>query len=387
VVKILRKINKTPYYSYRIGKLPKGCQLCVKGEKTVLFVTGLCSRKPYCYFCPVSDRKLGRDVVYVNEWQTRSFKDLVTEVKLCSSKGMGITGGDPLMNVERCVKYIKFVKKEFGKRFHVHLYTPLVLVNDERLEKLFKAGLDEIRFHPNFDDSKLWENMKFAKRFDWDVGVEIPVVPGKEKEIFKLVDFIKNNVDFINLNELEVADNKVNKLVKLGFSTKDCVSYAVKGSEKLAKELLEYCSRHTNLDAHYCSSKLKDKIQLAERIKKRARGVKRKFDRVTEEGMLIRGAIYLKRLVPSTGYRRKLENADKEKTVKELEGVKRKIEERFDVGKGLMDVDKEKLRILIDVKVLKRIKSFLGRNNLIGAIVEEYPTHDQTEIEIEFLSS
>jgi len=150
---------------------------------------------------------------------------------------------------------------------------------------------------------------------------------------------------------------------------------------------LEYCSRHTNLDAHYCSSKLKDKIQLAERIKKRARGVKRKFDRVTEEGMLIRGAIYLKRLVPSTGYRRKLENADKEKTVKELEGVKRKIEERFDVGKGLMDVDKEKLRILIDVKVLKRIKSFLGRNNLIGAIVEEYPTHDQTEIEIEFLSS
>ena len=57
--------KKTKYHSYKTGKLAKGCQLCVKGRKSVLFSTGLCPRN--CFFCPISDKKKNNDVIFINE--------------------------------------------------------------------------------------------------------------------------------------------------------------------------------------------------------------------------------------------------------------------------------------------------------------------------------
>ena len=77
-------MEKTKFCSWKKGPLAKGCELCVKGEKTVLFITGLCNNN--CYYCPISDKKKNFDVVYVNEWKTKSKNDLLTEIKLCKSK-------------------------------------------------------------------------------------------------------------------------------------------------------------------------------------------------------------------------------------------------------------------------------------------------------------
>ncbi|MFA5888561.1 MAG: radical SAM protein, partial [Candidatus Nanoarchaeia archaeon] len=70
----MSEIKKTPYKSYAIGELPKGCQMCVRGEKEVIFVTGVCSRQPTCYFCPISDQKHGKDVIYANEMPLTDLK-------------------------------------------------------------------------------------------------------------------------------------------------------------------------------------------------------------------------------------------------------------------------------------------------------------------------
>ena len=103
---------KNKFYSYNSRKLPRGCAYCVKGEKLVLFVTGICPRK--CCFCPVSDEKYQQDVIFANEQNVNNFDDVVMEAKSMNAKGAGITGGDPLARLDRTVSYIKKLKEKFG---------------------------------------------------------------------------------------------------------------------------------------------------------------------------------------------------------------------------------------------------------------------------------
>ncbi|MBT4805395.1 radical SAM protein, partial [Candidatus Woesearchaeota archaeon] len=298
-------VNINKFHSYNLSNLPKGCKMCVKGEKLVLFVTGLCPRK--CYFCPVSDEKSGRDVAFANERRVFSSEDVIKEAELMKAKGVGITGGDPLVKIDRTTRFITKLKKKFGKQFHAHLYTSLRLVNDDVLQKLYMAGLDEIRFHLDLESGQFWNRLAIARKFPWQVGVEIPLIPGKEKELRKLIDYVHDKIDFLNLNELEVADNKCSKLLEMGFKVKDEMSYAVKDSLELGLKLIKHVEeKDFDLNVHVCTAKLKDATQLTERIKREAKYSHKDFDIVDKEGMLTRGALYLDSLKPGVGYRESL---------------------------------------------------------------------------------
>jgi len=373
-------LNK--HHSYNQGPLPKGCQYCVIGSKLVVFITGVCPRS--CNFCPVSDEKYQQDKTFANERQVKTDKDLIKEAKLMQAKGAGITGGDPLSRLDRTIKTIKLFKEKFGHKFHIHLYTSLNLVNEETLKKLHEAGLDEIRFHLDLERKDLWERLKLAKKFSWDVGVEVPLLIDKKNILEEMIDFIHDKIDFVNLNELEVADNNQSKLLESGAETKDQLSYAVKGSLELGLELMEYAKKY-DLPVHLCTAKLKDATQLSERIKREAEGMKKSFDIVDEEGMLIRGALYHYHLKPDFGYREKLSKVDKEIYIKKLEPFYARIKKKFKLNDDEIFLDKEKPRILISKKLVKKKKSYFLEIGLIPAIVIEYPTADQLEIEVEFL--
>lgn len=379
---MLKHVSKTHFYSWKKGSLPKGCSMCVRGEKLVLFVTGICPNK--CFYCPISEQKCGKDVVYANEWKIAKEKDIITEAKLTKAKGAGITGGDPLVKLDRVVHYIRLLKRKFGKKFHIHLYTPLTLVNEARLKRLYGAGLDEIRFHPMLDRPNEWPRISFARKFGWDVGVEIPVIPGKKKKTIDLINFIEDKVDFLNLNELEISDTNVNKLVERGFKTKDDLSYAVKGSQEMALQLLNYLKK-SRLNVHYCTAQTKDKAQLSRRIKRRALNVARKFDFVTKDGTLVRGCIYLKNLVPGVGYRKLLEHANRKLILKKLNGIKSVVQKKFRIPTGIIEVDPLKLRIVTSIAVVDELNSKLKNLGLIPAIIEEYPTWDAMEVDVQFL--
>ncbi|MFC1801592.1 radical SAM protein, partial [Nanoarchaeota archaeon] len=304
-------MKKTKYFSYKINSLPKGCQYCVQGSKLVMFITGLCPRN--CFYCPISEQKYKKDVIYADEWPIKNNKDILTEAKLINAKGAGFTGGDPLKKLKRTILIIKKLKKKFGKKFHTHLYTSFNLVTENTLKKLHKAGLDEIRFHPDLDNQKLWSRINLAKKFKWDIGIEIPVIPNKKSQTIKLVDYFQDKVDFINLNELEIADAKHNLLTKLGYKPSSPYASSVKGSAQLAKQILKHL-KDTKINVHFCTAKLKDAVQLANRIKRRAQNVKLPSDQVTEEGLLIRGVIYLPKLKPSFSYQKKIKNIKNKKT-------------------------------------------------------------------------
>lgn len=340
---------KTRFYSFKKGPLSRGCQLCVQGRKSVLFVTGICPK--HCAYCPISENKWQQDVVLMNEWKTKKVADMIEEVRLCRSKGMGVTGGDPLARLERTVRLIKAMKKEFGRSFHVHLYTPLVLVDENKLKKLYDAGLDEIRLHPDIDNPCEWGKIELAKSFSWVVGIEIPALPGRLRETKKLLDSI--DVDFLNINELEISDT--NAWHMDGMKTKDKLSYAIKGSQEVALKLLKY----SRFPTHYCTSKLKDAVQLRKRIALRAKSVKKPYDQITKDGTLIRGAVY----------------GNLKKTIA--------IMKSSDVPIELYEKDGS--RVLTSYGVVDALKDDFKEKGLRPAIVEEYPTHDQLNIVTDFL--
>lgn len=387
------KILKTPYYSFKLGKLAKGCQLCVKGEKLVVYITGVCNRN--CFYCPLSEEKKNKDVLFANEWNTEikngklteaQYKILIKEAKLCNAKGAGITGGDPLLVCKRTCDVIKRLKKEFGKKFHVHLYTSLNNITEERLNDLYKAGLDEIRVHPEFESKRFWHRVDLITKYGWDFGMEIPAIPGFEKITKEMIDYFANKIDFLNLNELEISDTNACHLLNKGFKPKNKLSYGVKGSQELALKLMKYIAQKKyKFDVHFCTCKLKDSVQLAQRIKKRAGNVAYKFDKITNQGILVRGVIYLENLFPGFSYRKKLKAIsveEKKQILKTLDKIKKELIKKFKLHESDIIVDDYKLRLLTSNAFVKNNSIKIKQMKLLPAVVQEYPTHDGIEIEV-----
>ena len=157
--------------------IPKGCQLCLKGKKVVLFLNGICQNPPHCsWYCPISEKRKNKATTYANEIKISTKEELLEEINKINAKGMSITGGEPLLesNLEKTLEYIKYVKSKKGKNFQVHLYTNGVNFNEEIADKLANAGIDEIRFHPS---KTIWANIEKALHKGMAVGAEVPVIP------------------------------------------------------------------------------------------------------------------------------------------------------------------------------------------------------------------
>jgi len=339
------------------GPLPEGCQLCRQGAKLVLFVTGLCNFK--CFYCPLSKEKKNNDVIYADEMPVLRYDNIIEEAKLIDARGTGITGGDPIKKIDRTIEFIKMLKNEFGQRHHIHLYT--ASGKREDIENLAKAGLDEIRFHVPV---RLWQVMKssdyrnkilISKDYGLKVGIEVPVLPEKGKELLKMIrDAESLEVDFINLNELEFSETNWMSLRVKGYRTKSYISSAVSGSEKLARSII--IENEFTTTVHYCSASFKDAIQLRRRLMRRAKNVVKDYEIITKDGTILKGII---------------ENGD-------LENIYNLLINEYEIPVNLIYFDEYRKRIEIAPWILEKIKDNF-RNKCF--IVEEYPTWDRTEVE------
>jgi pyruvate formate-lyase activating enzyme-like uncharacterized protein len=259
----------------------KGCELCQLGAKMVLFVTGLCYRG--CYYCPLSDHRKGTDAVYANERLVRNDADVLEEARSMDALGTGITGGEPLLKLNRVLDYIRLLKSEFGSE---HLYSALA-PPDCTLDVLACAGLDEIRFHPpleewdTFSSSRYCEALEYAKKLGLHAGVEIPAI----KPVPVIVEALKNLGGFLNLNELEFSETNYDAMTSKGFIPLK-TGYAAFGSREIALEIVS-----DELPIYFCSSSSKDRVQLRERLKRKARRIARPFDEVTDDGTLVFGVL------------------------------------------------------------------------------------------------
>ena len=272
--------NSGSFYNF----LPEGCRLCYKGAKMVLFVTGICGKN--CFYCPVSNERREKDIIYANERCVNKDEDLIEEAISMDALGTGITGGEPLLRLDRVVHYIKLLKNIFGRSHHIHLYTALA-PDKGVIESLKKAGLDEIRFHPpqnllpGIDRTYYRISLTEAYKLGLSVGIEIPSITC---DLSGVISLLKEVDGFLNLNELEFSETNYSQLKKDGYVIVNDISSAALGSRKVA-QVLDYDK------LHFCSSRFKDAIQLRERFKRIAKRSARHFDEITDDGTLVYGVI------------------------------------------------------------------------------------------------
>ena len=342
------KLKKTDFASYCLNGICHGCKECVAGKKLVLFITGICAAN--CIYCPLSEKRKNIDKIWANERPCISVEEVIDEVRKANASGCGITGGDPLCKLERTIEYASALKKEFGKKFHIHIYLSTLLVDRERLQKLAEY-VDEVRFHPGFligkGVNKDIEKIKLASEF-WkkeNIGVEMPCFPERKQEILDFILKIRDYVGFVNLNELEIGDSNFDYITNKYELDKE--GYTVQYSLEAGKWILRECEKAgLKLLVHLCSAETKNWYQFRNRLKNYEI---LPFGKKTKDGTVSYYAVY---------------DSEFRKIGKEL-------------GKDAY-IDEKKKRVILNPEMLDRWK-----RRYKVELVEEYPTWDGDEVERE----
>ncbi|VVB83311.1 7-carboxy-7-deazaguanine synthase [uncultured archaeon] len=336
------KIKKTKFDSYCVNGFAKGCKYCVKGKKLVLFISGICEVN--CWYCSLSKKRKDKNLIFANERECKTFDDVAREVRESRATSAGITGGDPLACLDRTIKFASQLKKEFGKKFHIHIYLPTKFTAREKLEKLSKC-VDEVRFHPEFliNKSKMKEDIekiKIAEKIFGrkNTGIELPMIPEKKKEILDFILSIEKFISFVNLNEFELSETNFDIVTKK-YSLNEG-GYVVSESLKSGKWILnELTKKKTKLKVHLCTAELKNCSQFANRLK---RHKILPYGKKTKDGTVIYLVVNKKLDLKGTFY------------------------------------DEKKKRTILSEKVARKL---IGKEKIKR--VEEYPTYDRIEVEEE----
>ena len=336
-----------------------GCRECMKGAKLVLFITGKCAKT--CYYCPISETRRNRDTSFANEVVIEHPKEAIAEAHLIDATGMGITGGEPLNEVEKTAQFIRAFKEKFGSEFHVHLYTGLEPVSLDAVKRLIDAGLDELRLH-RFTLGTDYANLRAITKNRIKLGIEIPVIPGMLEQLKHFLRQLEAvGVDFVNLNELEYTGLNADDLKRHGLMLDPDTIASVQGSEAEAIELLEWAAAETILNIHYCPLALKDGTQLRNRFLRRAKNVAKPFEQITEEGLLVKGVIKPR---PGTSL------ADTVEIVIRISGV----------SKGGLWLNESRGQIETKTTLVQRYAKQLKAEGFNIGIAEEYPIASRFQV-------
>ena len=262
--------------------LSQGCKFCYHGAKLVLFITGRCDRN--CWYCPLSKERKNVDIIFANDVKVTNISDVITEATVMNALGTGVTGGEPLLELDRVIEYCTHLKDHFGKSHHIHLYTGHAPTESELSE--LSTCVDEIRMHPPYElwstimTSNYFKSISIAKKMGFSVGIEVPSLPGLHY-FFPILDYL----DFFNINQLEWGDTCSDEMRFRGLELESPFSNAIRGSTKWACEI----NGHPKI--HYCTSTFKDTVQLRERLKRIAMNTARPFDIITDDGTIMYGSI------------------------------------------------------------------------------------------------
>jgi uncharacterized protein len=265
------------------GRLSPGCQTCATGGWSCLFINGRCNAS--CFYCPTSQDDTGDPLT--NGIPFASPEDYAEYVSVFGFTGASISGGEPLLTLERTLSYISAVRRRMGDAVHLWMYTNGTLLTREIAGELRSAGLGEIRFDigaTNYDLTKL----RLAVGIIPTVTVEIPTVPEEEELLrAKLVEMAAAGVRHLNLHQLRLTPYNARHLASRPYTFVHGENVTVLESELSALRLVRYAIEEgIDLPVNYCSFPYKRRFQHAAARRRGIPFVQAAGEAVTEAGYL-----------------------------------------------------------------------------------------------------
>jgi len=194
-------------------KFPKGCRSCLLGTGlSAIRKTNKCNIQ--CKFCYNYGELDCIPPIGEGMWEIGGTKFYEKDLDLLLSvykkpTGISYVYLEPFMEIE---KYYSVVRKFHEAGIHQHLYTNGLLATEESLKALGEAGLDELRFNLGATAcaDKVIENIRLAKKYIPQVGVETPMTPEFFEAFFrKKQAILDTGLDFINCAELHLNANNI----------------------------------------------------------------------------------------------------------------------------------------------------------------------------------
>ncbi|MBU3203915.1 radical SAM protein [Clostridium algidicarnis] len=212
-IKGLKNLENRTFFVGNDNKFSKGCRSCLFGTGLgAIRKTNKCDAQ--CKFCYNYGELDNLPPIGEGMWEIGGTKFYEKDIDLLLSihkkpTGVAYVYLEPFMEIE---KYYSVIKKFKAAGIYQHLYTNGISATEETLKALGEAGLDEIRFNlgaTNCSD-KVIENIKIAKKYIQNVGIETPMTPEFFEEFSKKKQAILDTkLDFINCAELHLNDNNI----------------------------------------------------------------------------------------------------------------------------------------------------------------------------------
>jgi pyruvate formate-lyase activating enzyme-like uncharacterized protein len=253
--------------SIYINQISPACVACREGIGSATFFISLqCNRD--CYFCFNPNQEN-------YDYFTQNQRDLVEELDQIKNSGhnihhLALTGGEPLLHMDETLAFFEKALKDFPQA-HTRLYTCGDFLDEDSLQNLQGAGLEEIRFSIRLHDREESQQITMAKiaqatDFIPSVMVEMPVLPDTQ-DIMKrhLVQLDQIGISSINLLEFCFPFRNVRTFRNKDYKIKNppyrvLYNYWYAGGLPIAESELE-CLRlmefamdeGLNIGVHYCS--------------------------------------------------------------------------------------------------------------------------------------
>lgn len=272
--------NTKPYYR----NISKGCELCGMGLWSCLFITGVCNAK--CFFCP-AQQNTPNDLP---SSQLKTFStpiDYANYINFFNFKGVSFSGGEPLLEIDKTLKYIKTIRKHCNPNIYIWVYTNGILGTKNIYKELNNAGVNEIRFNLYASDFDVTIIEKAAYYFN-HLTIEIPSIPEDYQKITKLLPTLINlGVIHFNLHALRLTHYNAPKLISKNYTFTHGYAPIAIESEIIALKIIKYAvDNNINIGINFCNFDFKYNFQKSGYRKILAQKLKKNYQEITQSGYL-----------------------------------------------------------------------------------------------------